>query len=227
MRRARGNLEIAAVGNGGPSVGFPAITKSTRHSKITGDFAELLVLYWLSRDAWECTRVVHRFESGTGQVCRPVFSDALQNPSPVQLGPRSGERGKRPLVRGTRKDMFHLRPRRREYASMGRVRENAESRIRRKRRGDKTHASMGPRSGERGKPAGDGCPWGLDCASMGPRSGERGKFAVISARSKPRKLQWGRVRENAERSLWRTAPVKSSPLLQWGRVRENAESRHL
>jgi hypothetical protein len=35
------------------------IIKSTRHSKITGDFAEALVLYWLSRDAFECARVDH------------------------------------------------------------------------------------------------------------------------------------------------------------------------
>jgi hypothetical protein len=38
---------------------LPDIDKSTRHSKITGDFAEALVLYWLSRDAFECARVDH------------------------------------------------------------------------------------------------------------------------------------------------------------------------
>jgi len=35
------------------------IVKSTRHSKITGDFAEALVLYWLSRSGFECARVDH------------------------------------------------------------------------------------------------------------------------------------------------------------------------
>jgi Holliday junction resolvase-like predicted endonuclease len=35
------------------------IAKSTRHSQITGDFAEALVLYWLSRDKFECARVNH------------------------------------------------------------------------------------------------------------------------------------------------------------------------
>jgi hypothetical protein len=35
------------------------ISKSTRHSQITGDFAEALVLYWLSRDAFECARLNH------------------------------------------------------------------------------------------------------------------------------------------------------------------------
>lgn len=33
--------------------------KSTRHSKITGDFAEGLVLYWLSKHGYECARVDH------------------------------------------------------------------------------------------------------------------------------------------------------------------------
>jgi Holliday junction resolvase-like predicted endonuclease len=35
------------------------VTKSSRHSKITGDFAEHLVLYWLSRNGFECARVDH------------------------------------------------------------------------------------------------------------------------------------------------------------------------
>jgi hypothetical protein len=33
--------------------------KSTRHSKITGDFAEALVLYWLSKIGYECACVDH------------------------------------------------------------------------------------------------------------------------------------------------------------------------
>jgi len=33
--------------------------KSSRHSKITGDFGETLVLYWLSRHGYECARVDH------------------------------------------------------------------------------------------------------------------------------------------------------------------------
>jgi hypothetical protein len=35
------------------------IVKSTRHAKITGDFAEALVLYWLSKYGFECARVDH------------------------------------------------------------------------------------------------------------------------------------------------------------------------
>ncbi len=37
----------------------PEIDKSPRHSKITGDFAEGLVLYWLSKHGFECARVDH------------------------------------------------------------------------------------------------------------------------------------------------------------------------
>ena len=35
------------------------ITKSSQHSKITGDFAERLVLYWLSKHGFECAFVDH------------------------------------------------------------------------------------------------------------------------------------------------------------------------
>ena len=33
--------------------------KSSRHQKITGDFAEMLVLYWLSKSGYECARIDH------------------------------------------------------------------------------------------------------------------------------------------------------------------------
>jgi Holliday junction resolvase-like predicted endonuclease len=35
------------------------IKKSTRHSKITGNFGEALVLYWLSKHGFECASVDH------------------------------------------------------------------------------------------------------------------------------------------------------------------------
>jgi hypothetical protein len=35
------------------------ISKSSRHSKITGDFGETLVLYWLSKYGFECASVDH------------------------------------------------------------------------------------------------------------------------------------------------------------------------
>ena len=38
---------------------MPDVSKSSRHSKITGDFAEHLILYWLSKHGLECARVDH------------------------------------------------------------------------------------------------------------------------------------------------------------------------
>jgi Holliday junction resolvase-like predicted endonuclease len=35
------------------------VRKSSRHAKITGDFAEALVLYWLSKYGFECARIDH------------------------------------------------------------------------------------------------------------------------------------------------------------------------
>ncbi len=35
------------------------INKSTRHSKLAGDFGETLVLYWLSKYGFECAKVDH------------------------------------------------------------------------------------------------------------------------------------------------------------------------
>jgi len=35
------------------------INKSTRHSKITGDFSENLILYWLSKYGFECANIDH------------------------------------------------------------------------------------------------------------------------------------------------------------------------
>lgn len=35
------------------------IQKSSRHAKLTGDFGEALVLYWLSKHGFECARVDH------------------------------------------------------------------------------------------------------------------------------------------------------------------------
>ena len=35
------------------------VSKSSRHSKITGDFSERLVLYWLSKYGFECAYVDH------------------------------------------------------------------------------------------------------------------------------------------------------------------------
>ena len=38
---------------------FETNEKSSRHSKITGNFGEALVLYWLSKHGFECAMVDH------------------------------------------------------------------------------------------------------------------------------------------------------------------------
>lgn len=50
------------------------INKSSRHSKITGDFAEHLVLYWLSKHGFECARVDH---TGIDLIARNPHTDEL------------------------------------------------------------------------------------------------------------------------------------------------------
>lgn len=54
------------VGDGAPQIQvleraleLMKIAKSSRHSKITGNFAESLVLYWLSKHGFECALVDH------------------------------------------------------------------------------------------------------------------------------------------------------------------------
>lgn len=38
---------------------MPEINKATRHPKITGNFAENLILYWLSKHGFECAIIDH------------------------------------------------------------------------------------------------------------------------------------------------------------------------
>ena len=50
------------------------ISKSSRHSKITGDFAEGLILYWLSKHGFECARVDH---TGMDLIARNPYTREL------------------------------------------------------------------------------------------------------------------------------------------------------
>ena len=52
----------------------PAIKKSSRHSKITGDFAEHLTLYLLSKHGFECAHVDH---TGMDIIARNPHTDEL------------------------------------------------------------------------------------------------------------------------------------------------------
>lgn len=50
------------------------IEKSSRHSKITGNFAEALVLYWLSKHGFECALVDH---TGLDIIARHRYTGRL------------------------------------------------------------------------------------------------------------------------------------------------------
>ena len=54
------------------------ISKSSRHSKITGDFAEALVLYWLSKYGFECARVDH---TGIDIIARNPYTQEIMGVS--------------------------------------------------------------------------------------------------------------------------------------------------
>ncbi len=64
------------------------VTKSTRHSKITGDFSENLVLYWLSKYGFECTIVDH---TGIDIIARNPNNNELMG---ISVKSRSRNTGK-------------------------------------------------------------------------------------------------------------------------------------
>jgi len=67
---------------------MPEINKSSRHSKITGDFAEALVLYWLSKHGFECARVDH---TGIDLIARNPVTQELMG---ISVKSRSRNSGK-------------------------------------------------------------------------------------------------------------------------------------
>jgi Holliday junction resolvase-like predicted endonuclease len=70
------------------SQGKPSIHKSSRHSKITGDFAENLILYWLSKYGFECAKVDH---TGIDLLARNPVNDELMG---ISVKSRSRNEGK-------------------------------------------------------------------------------------------------------------------------------------
>jgi len=62
--------------------------KSSRHSKITGDFGEALVLYWLSKHGFECARVDH---TGIDIIARNSHTDEVMG---ISVKSRSRNPGK-------------------------------------------------------------------------------------------------------------------------------------
>ena len=66
------------------------IAKSSRHSKITGDFAESLVLYWLSKHGFECARVDH---TGMDLIARNPHTSELMGISVKSRSRNVGREG--------------------------------------------------------------------------------------------------------------------------------------
>ena len=64
------------------------IIKSSRHSKITGDFAENLILYWLSKYGFECAKVDH---TGIDIIARNSRTNELMG---ISVKSRSRNEGK-------------------------------------------------------------------------------------------------------------------------------------
>lgn len=64
------------------------INKSSRHAKLTGDFSEHLVLYWLSKYGFECARVDH---TGIDLIARNPKSNELMG---ISVKSRSRTEGK-------------------------------------------------------------------------------------------------------------------------------------
>ena len=52
----------------------PRILKSTRHSKIAGNFGEALLLYWLSKHGFECATLDH---TGIDLIARNPHNDEV------------------------------------------------------------------------------------------------------------------------------------------------------
>lgn len=66
------------------------VTKSSRHSKITGDFAEHLVLYWLSKYGFECSYVDH---TGIDLIARNPHTGELMGISVKSRSRNTGKEG--------------------------------------------------------------------------------------------------------------------------------------
>lgn len=72
------------------------IQKSTRHSKITGDFAEHLTLYWLSKYGFECAKVDH---TGIDLIARNPHTKELMGVSVKGRSRKDGRDGEGLLIR--------------------------------------------------------------------------------------------------------------------------------
>lgn len=76
------------------------ISKSSRHSKITGNFAENLVLYWLSKYGFECANVDH---TGIDIIARNPHTNEVMG---ISVKSRSRNEGKEGTYVSIPKDNF-------------------------------------------------------------------------------------------------------------------------
>ena len=76
------------------------ISKSSRHSKITGDFGEHLVLYWLSKYGFECAPVDH---TGIDLIARNPHTNQVMG---VSVKSRCRNIGKESTVLNVANDNF-------------------------------------------------------------------------------------------------------------------------
>jgi len=66
------------------------VNKSSRHSKITGDFSEGLILYWLSKYGFECANVDH---TGIDIIARNPVTNELMGISVKSRSRNDGKEG--------------------------------------------------------------------------------------------------------------------------------------
>jgi len=66
------------------------VIKSSRHSKITGDFAERLVLYWLSKYGFECATLDH---TGIDLIARNSYTGEIMGISVKSRCRNTGKEG--------------------------------------------------------------------------------------------------------------------------------------
>jgi Holliday junction resolvase-like predicted endonuclease len=76
------------------------LSKSSRHSKITGDFAESLVLYWLSKYGFECAAIDH---TGIDLIARNPKNNELLG---ISVKSRSRNIGKETTYVSIKNDNF-------------------------------------------------------------------------------------------------------------------------
>jgi Holliday junction resolvase-like predicted endonuclease len=76
------------------------VTKSSRHAKITGDFAEDLVMYWLSKYGFECARVDH---TGIDLIARNPHTQEVMG---ISVKSRSRNTGTERTTLSIRNDNF-------------------------------------------------------------------------------------------------------------------------